>query len=295
MDKLRQAMDRYMQSLMEETQKQMQQGNQPQDQQQGQAISPQDLQKMLDMIEQLAQSGANDAAQQLLSQLEDILRNLQPGASQRQQGQQGDSPLGQMLDQLSDLMRKQQDLMDDTQRMQQGESGTEGDQQQGQQGLSDLGDRQRGLGEMLQELMEQLGENGMQAPQSFGEAGESMKGAEGSLRQGNKDGALGDQGDALAKLRDGAQGLARQMMQQGQGQQGNQGRHGEARGDDRDPLGRPMPNRGEDFGPDRDMLPSELAIQRAREILEQLRSRAGEAELPRLEKDYIERLLRGLY
>jgi hypothetical protein len=51
----------------------------------------------------------------------------------------------------------------------------------------------------------------------------------------------------------------------------------------------------EDFGPERDMLPSELAIQRAREILEMLRSRAGEQDLPRIEKDYIERLLRGLY
>ena len=43
------------------------------------------------------------------------------------------------------------------------------------------------------------------------------------------------------------------------------------------------------------MLPSELAIQRAREILEMLRSRAGEQGLPRIERDYIERLLRGLY
>jgi hypothetical protein len=85
------------------------------------------------------------------------------------------------------------------------------------------------------------------------------------------------------------------MMQQGQGQQGNQGRNGEARGDDRDPLGRPMPSRGEDYGPKEDMLPSEMAIQRAREILEMLRARAGEQGLPRFEKDYIDRLLRGLY
>ncbi len=42
-------------------------------------------------------------------------------------------------------------------------------------------------------------------------------------------------------------------------------------------------------------LPSELAIRRAREILDMLRSRASEPELPRLERDYIDRLLRGLY
>ncbi len=293
-DKLRQALDRYMQSLMEESQKRMAQGQMNQ-QQNGRSISPQDLQKMLDMIEKLAQSGANEAAQQMLSQLEDILRNLQPGSPQQsQQGQAQDSPLGQMLDQLSDLMRQQQQLMDETQRApQDGQPG----QQQGQQGqgMDGLGDRQEGLGQMLQNLMDQFGQNGMQAPNAFGDAGRSMRGAEGSLRDGNRDQALGDQGDALSKLREGAKGLARQMMQQGQGQQGTQGRTGEARGDDRDPLGRPLPYRGEDYGPDRDMLPSELAIQRAREILEMLRSRAGETERPRLERDYIERLLRGLY
>ena len=56
-----------------------------------------------------------------------------------------------------------------------------------------------------------------------------------------------------------------------------------------------MPRRGEDFGPERNMLPSEQALRRAREILDMLRSRANEAELPRIERDYIDRLLRGLY
>lgn len=301
-DKLRKALDRYMQSLMEETQKRMAQGqmNQMQQMPQDRTVTPQDLQKMLDMIEKLAQSGANEAAEEMLSQLEDILRNLQPGMPQQGQMQQ-EGPLSEMLDKLSELMRQQQKLMDETQRMpqdgmgEQQQQGQPGQGQQGEQGMGSLGDRQQGLSQMLQQLMEQLGQNGMQAPRSFGEAGRSMQGAEGSLREGDRDQALGNQGDAMAKLREGAQGLARQMMQQGQGQQGNQGRNGEARGDDRDPLGRPMPNRGEDYGPERDMLPSELAIQRAREILEMLRSRAGDQGLPRIERDYIERLLRGLY
>ena len=245
--KLREALDRYMQSLMEEAQKRMAEGQMNQNQQmqpQGKMVTPQDLQKMLDMIEKLAQSGANEAAEEMLSQLEEILRNLQPGMPQ--QGQMQEGPLSEMLDKLSELMRQQQKLMDETQRMpqdgmgedqQQGQQGEQGEQ--GQQGMGSLGDRQKGLSQMLQELMEQLGQNGMDAPRSFGEAGKSMQGAEGSLREGDRDQALGNQGDAMAKLREGAQGLARQMMQQGQGQQGNQGRTGEARGDDRDPLGRP--------------------------------------------------------
>jgi hypothetical protein len=43
------------------------------------------------------------------------------------------------------------------------------------------------------------------------------------------------------------------------------------------------------------MLPSELAIRRAREILEMLRARANTPDLPRIDRDYIDRLLRGLY
>jgi hypothetical protein len=122
-----------------------------------------------------------------------------------------------------------------------------------------------------------------------------MRGATGSLRQGDRDPALDQQGEALSQLRDGAQNMARQMMQQGTGSQGNYGRHGEARGDDRDPLGRPYRTTGEDYGPERNMLPGEMAIRRAREILEMLRSRANLPDLRRIDRDYIERLLRGLY
>ncbi len=303
-DRLRKALDRYMQSMMEEAQKRMAQGQQNQDQQpqQGQTVTPQDLQKMLDMIDKLAKSGNNEAAQQMLSELENILRNLRPGMPQQGQGQNQDGPLSQMLDKLSDLMRQQQKLMDETQRMPQQGMGEEGQQggepqpgQQGQQGMGSLGDRQQGLSQMLEDLMRQFGQNGMEAPRSFGEAGQNMGRAEGSLREGDREQALGEQGEAMSKLREGAQGLARQMMQQSQGQQDSQGRTGEARGDDRDPLGRPLPNRGEDTGPNRDMLPSEQAMERARQILDMLRARAGEMGLPKFERDYIDRLLRGLY
>ena len=300
MDKLRSAMDRYMQSLLEETDKRMRQGKLGQNQQQGKMITPGELNKMLDMIEKLAQGGANDAARQMLSQLDEILRNMQPGAQSGQMQQQGDGGLSKMLDQLTELMRKQQQLMDETQRMQRpGEDDPGPYEEQDNPGMGRLPDalagQQNDLGEMLRELMRQLGQNDLAAPPSLGEAGENMKGAEGSLRQGDRDGALDDQGEAIAKLREGAQGMAEQLMQQGQGQQGNEGRHGEARGDGRDPLGRPEANRGEDTGPENPMVPSELALRRAREILETLRARANELQLPKLDRDYIDRLLRGLY
>jgi hypothetical protein len=43
------------------------------------------------------------------------------------------------------------------------------------------------------------------------------------------------------------------------------------------------------------MVPSEAAVERARRILDALRSRANEPDRPRIELDYIDRLLKGLY
>ncbi len=303
MQRMREVMDRYMQALLEQAEKRLQQGGADQQRRQpGQTISPEDLQKMLDTIQKLAENGALEAAQELLAQLENMLRNLEPGMNAGDMDPQRNSPMSQMLDQLSELMRRQQSLMDDTQRMPQPGEGEMTDEDgrelgnRGQRGDPEaLAGQQQELGRMLEEMLRQLGQNGMQAPPSLGEAGKQMRGAQGSLRQRNRDRALGQEGEALSQLREGAKSVIRQLMQQGTGSEGNYGRHGEARGDQRDPLGRPMPNRNEDFGPERDMLPSELAIRRAREILETLRARAGEPGLRRIERDYIDRLLRGLY
>ena len=57
MDKMRSAMDRYMQSLMQEMEKRIREGTLQQGDRPAQAISPDDLKRMLDMIEQLAESG----------------------------------------------------------------------------------------------------------------------------------------------------------------------------------------------------------------------------------------------
>lgn len=303
MEKLREAMNKYLQSMAEETMRRMQQnGMQPQPADPSRLLSQEDLQKMLDTIQKLAESGANEAAQEMLSQLENLLRNLQPGMSAQMQPQ-GESPMSEMLGDLSELMRRQQQLMDETMRLpgdpngEPQEGGENGEPQAGQGGAEgqSLSQKQGALRGMLDELMGRLGEQGMSPPQSFGQAGKSMEGATDELRQGRRDPALGQQSDALNALREGAQSMARQMMQQGQGSTGNYGRQGQARGDDRDPLGRPRSTRGEDYGPERNMLPGEAAIRRAREILDMLRDRANNPDLPRIDKDYIERLLRGLY
>ncbi len=303
MEDLRKSMDRYMQSMQKEAEKRQAQGqtNKNRSSQNSRTITQQDLQEMLDTIEKLTQNGAKEAAQELLSQLDEILKNLEPGMAE-QRGQQSDSATTEMLNELSDLMRRQQELMDKTQRAQPGEDGDPLDPQgddpgnrSGERGSRGLAGEQGDIGKLLEQFMKQLGQNGLRSPPALGEAGKQMGEAERSLQQQEHERALGQQGEALGQLREGAQDMARQIQQQGQSGQDNTGREGESRGETHDPLGRPMPSRGDNFGPKENMLPSELAIRRAREILDILRSRANTPDLPRVDKDYIERLLRGLY
>ncbi|MBZ0218042.1 MAG: DUF4175 domain-containing protein, partial [Fimbriimonadaceae bacterium] len=58
-----------------------------------------------------------------------------------------------------------------------------------------------------------------------------------------------------------------------------------------DPMGRARVSQDPDLGQDV-RVPDEIDIQRAREILQELRRRMGESHRPRLELDYFERLLR---
>jgi hypothetical protein len=79
--------------------------------------------------------------------------------------------------------------------------------------------------------------------------------------------------------------MAQQMLRQMPGQ------YGRSADVPLDPMGRPQRTEGPDHGTTV-KVPDEIDIQRAREILEELRRRAGQQTRPLLELDYIERLLR---
>ncbi len=301
---LRRAMNRYLRDMARQMQ------NDPQARRQagnGREISPRDLQRMLDKLENLARTGARDAARQMLAELDDMLKNLQAGNAPSGPP----SPQSQALDQLQRLMREQQRLMDETWRARPGQNGgpqerpgepgrtgKDGQQQSRQRDengkpdrMGELARRQQQLEQKLRDLVQRMENRGAQAPQGLKKSGKAMQGATGALGKGNRGKALKKQGEALRAMREGAQKLARQVArQQGRGQ----GRFGRA-GQGFDPLGRPMRSYGENRGPDRDMLPSESAVERARRILEALRKRASRPDRPRTELDYIDRLLKGLY
>lgn len=319
MQELRQAMQAYMQELARQAEKngQMQQNAQ----QQGQILRQQDLERMMDQIENLARSGAKDQARQLLAEMQRMLNNLQAGRPQQQQGQQSDA-MRQQMDKLGKLLQDQQKLMDKTfnydqalqDRLQSGDPlpgedelfgqpGDQGNEQQPgnsptdkmtadelRQALKDLKAQQDALGKQLGELQKSLKEMGIEPGKGFGEAGREMKGASDSLGKGEGEPAVGSQGRALEALRQGAQDMMSQMQAMGPGGPGEGQPQMERTG--RDPLGRERPDTAQ--GPDYDgrtRVPEEIDIQRAREILDEIRRRLGTGNAPVMERNYLERLL----
>jgi hypothetical protein len=166
--------------------------------------------------------------------------------------------------------------------------------QRGQQGHTrapgqnnQLADRQGDLREKLQSLIDRLRIEGAGPPQQFDDAGKAMGDAKDSIGRNDLDQAGQQQGMALDRLRKGAQSLAEQM------DNGNaQGGEGQAANAGRDPLGRPD-NRG--TRPDLGLsvkVPDQIDIQRAREVLDELRRRLGDPSRPAVELDYLERLIK---
>ncbi|WP_293720781.1 TIGR02302 family protein [Stappia sp.] len=303
-DELRKALQDYMQALAQQMREQSPQAMQQMDPN-AQTLSPQDLEKMLSRIEELARSGANDAARELLAEMQRMLENLQAGRPQ-QMPQGMTQEMMEALNQLGEMIQRQQELMDRTDRLdrrseQDGERRQGGEQRREQQNgggqmspeelaeaLRQLQQGQGQLGDQLQQLLDQMARDGMEGNENLGRAGEEMGEARDSLGEGETGQAVGRQGNALDALRQGAQGLAEQMMGQNQGP-GMAGRRGGPR--DQDPLGRPRRTEGPDFG-ERVQVPDEIDVQRARRILEELRRRFSEPGRPSIELDYLERLLR---
>ena len=317
MDKLREAMQRYLQALAQQLQKN-QQLSRPLNPN-ARVMTQRDLQNMLNRLENLARSGAKDAAQALLQQLQQMMENMQMATP----GMNGDeSDEMSELDQLGDMIRRQQDLRDRTfkqgqnrQGAQQGEHGKPGRSQHPGDSLGELQQNQQALRDQLDQLLQDLknrglgqsqqGQQGGQMPgqgegqggdqlEQLGRAGTAMGEAEGELGQGNTDDAVDSQGRALDALREGAQSLAQSMQQQmGQGKGQGRGRFGEARGENEtDPLGRPL--RGHDYSDDSSVkVPGDIDVQRARRIIEELRKRFGQFTRPQEELDYLQRLLKG--
>jgi uncharacterized protein (TIGR02302 family) len=283
---LREALSKFMQAMAEQAMKNPDSAGLPNPN--AQAIRPEDLAKMMDNIENLAKTGARDAARQMLSQLQNMMENLQTG--QQGPGDPATQQAMQQLNQLGDMIRKQQELMNQTFGAQRGQNG-QGQpltEDQLKQALKDLQSGQQALGDALGKLLGEMQGAGMPPNGKLGQAGNSMGRAAQALGHQQPGAAVNEQSDALDSLRQGAQGLAQQLAGRatangsGMGSGGGQG--------NTDPLGRPMPGPGADLGTSV-KVPDAIDTQRAREIFDAIRKRLGETTLPAFERDYLERLL----
>ncbi|MBI3506345.1 MAG: TIGR02302 family protein [Proteobacteria bacterium] len=322
MAELQQAIDKYLQSLVEQAMRNPDQPRAPPDRN-ARRMDRNDLQKLLDQARQLARTGAREAAKDLLARLQEMLENLRGAQANRdgqQRGQPGDGQAQEMMKSLQELMQRQQSLIDKTFRRSQqnrpgqfrpgqpGQQGQRGQQgQQGQQGEGegegegegdDAGEQDAlagALGDMMRQLEEMMGS----APDGFGRSERSMRDSGEQLRRGAPGRALRPQMDALDQLRAGAREAMRQMMQRfGQAQQG-EGAADEAfndqnQQDQRDPLGRPPEGDGSAMTDLGQRIPGigEGQLLRSQEILDELIRRLGERSRTTIERDYLERLLR---
>ncbi|HEX2479931.1 MAG TPA: DUF4175 family protein, partial [Geminicoccaceae bacterium] len=318
MSELERALDEFLQAMMQQAQQMADQMPQTPLDPNAIQIERQDLQQMLDAIREMVRTGAREAAQQMLAQLQQLLENLQMAQNgQMQQGQQ-------MMSQLQQMIQRQQELLDQTFGMsrqqgqqgqqpgQRGEQGQPGQQGQGQMGgmqpgqqpgqmsrgmqpggqMGQLAAEQEALRRALGELMAAIGEAGAQIPRALGEAELAMRAARDALQQGQAGQALDPEAQALDQLRQGGQAMMQEMQRmygQGQGQMPGQ-QFGQAP-NNRDPLGRSLYNQGgADLWGER--VPTELELGRARAIMEELYRRAGQRYRPSEELDYLDRLLR---
>ena len=307
MRELQQALNNYLQSLAEQMQRNPDQLRQPADP--SRVMTPRDLQRMIDRARELAHSGAQQQARELLSQLQDMLENLRlarPGEMQ----QRGQSEAEQMMRGLRDMMQRQQQLLDRSFRAQQQMNGgadpkgrpQEGQGQSADQGADtpDLGDsaqQQEDLRHALGEIMRHMGTDAGDIPDALGRAERAMHDATGALQRGQPGEAIDPQSQALDQLQQGARDFAKQLSEK-------MGNGWEAQGDDtgaadrdtpengdRDPFGRPLSSNGS-YDQGDVQIPDASILQKSREILDELRRRAGERARPTIELDYIERLLR---
>lgn len=294
MSELQQAIDRFLDAMTEQAMQSMQeQGMEmPQLPPDAQLLNRDDLQSMVDQARELARTGSRDAAQEMLSRLQEMLENMQAGMPQGMTPEQQRAQ--ETMRQMEDLMRNQQELLDRSfERSQQGD--LEPLPGEMNPNLRD-GEKQEALRQQLGDIMRELGELGGDIPRPLGSAERSMSEARDALNQNLPGDAVDPQANAMDQLQQGLEGMIDQFMQQqlGQGEGGGSGQRSQSNQGFADPLGRdPSGGQGSETTEGRGVtIPDQSETMRSREILNELRRRSGDRSRPQFELDYIERLMR---
>jgi len=320
LEELRQAIDRHMQALLQEAQRNN--NIMPFDPKALQ-LTDRDMQHMAERAEQAVKEGRMADAQQQMAELErmlDQLRNARPQTgdskqanSKRQRGKRQQSV-------VQDLIAREGGLLDHSQQRGNTSPSAADPAAQREADARTQQALRRALGELMQQFTDLSGE----ASPGLGEADQAMRDSASQLNQGQDQEAGQSQQQAIAALQKGNKEMGRAMAKMGQqpGGQGDQGEDGDEDGSEgvmgmmmpdgqradgrgsgpmpgspdradpggRDPLGRY--NQGNSADNADVAVPEERERQRTQAIQEELRRRGADQERPRQELDYIDRLLK---
>jgi len=224
----------------------------------------------------------------------------QPG---EENGETGRQPAGQGGSSLSaeELRQRQQALSERLAELQ----AQLGDLEAERQGAGSEGDTPSGGGEDEQEdgsnngSGTELGEDGLggspenreSVEDNIGRALEAMRQSNDALSAESFADSLGQMERSIAALRDAGNRLAEEAANRGDGED-SQGQQAE-NSDGDDPFGRGEGANGTGDNSDSQVdLDNKNRQKRARELLEELRNRAAEEDRDKLEKEYLERLLK---
>ncbi|EEX08632.1 conserved hypothetical protein [Ruegeria lacuscaerulensis ITI-1157] len=321
MQELREATDEYLRQLQRLAQED-QNGQQGQQNQNGETMqmTQDDLQRMMDRIQELMEQGRMAEAQQALEEFQQMMENMRVTQGQGQ-GQQSEGQ--QAMEGLAETLREQQGLSDEAFRdlqeqfnpgaragESQGNEGRSGGQGRGQShdgqgqgsnqagegetGQGSLADRQQALRDELNRQQQNLPgagtPEGDAARESLGRAERAMDEAEQALRDQDLAEAIDRQSEAMEALREGMRSLGEAMAQNQQNQPGQGTQDGDMQANNRDPLGR-NPGAAGSISTEENLLQGEDVYRRARELLDEIRRRTGETDRPKIELEYLKRLL----
>ena len=143
----------------------------------------------------------------------------------------------------------------------------------------------------LGEIMRQFGDATGEIPRELGNAEQAMRDARDALRDNQPDGAVNPQGEALDQLQQGMRAMVEELANQ----QESEGQGGDSAEDSSGQEGLPDPFArypGDETQSEGVEIPTEMELQRSREILRELRRRRLDQTRPADELDYLDRLLR---
>jgi uncharacterized protein (TIGR02302 family) len=326
MEDLRQAMAEYFRELAREMQKRFAQGENvglPPELFES-LMNPEDLANFLDQLQSQALTGDKDAAKEMLSQLQQLMDNLDPSTGMQMPPEMEFMQEG--INELQQLIEKQQALHDKTESYvlpeetvrrplpesmpeftpldpklsrEWGEDGTlppppaarEPMEQPAQRSVDTQGHvpEQESLRYILGRLMLQADEQTGEIPESMGLAEQEMRLSAEQLRKNDPGQSAPHQQKAIEHLQESMQQMNQQMAQMMKQMMMLSMGPGKM-----DPLGRPMEEgRGPSWLPGSQVkIPDEAERKRVQEIQKLLRDRSGELERPDYELDYFRRLLK---